>query len=378
MRIIFDQEELLYGVSLAQRVVPNRYPMPIVTGLFLKTMDEETVEFIGNDMEISLQVSVKARVEEPGEAVLPARFLADFVRRLPPGEVTLSMPPGEFTARLECQKLSIELRSMNPLDYPAPPKLQPESEDEFWRAPQKTLKQAIKSVDFAISQDESRPAMTGMLLLLSNEGSRVVAMDGFRFAEKQLALISPVERECIVPGKAIVDLTRLLADDDEPFACHIGTNHLTIRFSRLIFQSRLIEAPFPFKTANDLIRKDPSLRVLISRKALISCVERALLVTRDDTKGSNIIRFNFEDGLLTINSNAPDLGRITEELEVEMSGENLLIGFNGRFLLDILNAIEDDKVSFLLTGALTAGIIRGEKTADFTSILSPIRLATVT
>jgi len=350
--------------------------MAIVTGLYLKTVDEQTVEFIGNDMEISLQVSVKARVEEPGEAVLPARFLADFVRRLPPGEVTLSMPPGEYTARLECQKLHIELRSMNPVDYPAPPRLHPESEDELWRAPQKKLKQAIKSVDYAISQDESRPAMTGMFLLLNDEGSRVVAMDGFRFAEKQLTVVSPVERECIIPGKAISDLTRLLADDDEPFACHISPNHLTIRFSRLVFQSRLIEAPFPFKTSAELIRKDPTTRALISRKALTGSVERALLITRDDTKGSNIVRFNFEDGLLTISSNAPDLGRITEDLEVEMSGENLLIGFNGRYLLDILNAIEDDKVSFHLSGALTAAVIRGDKTADFSAILSPIRLAT--
>lgn len=372
MKIIFDQEELLYGVSLASRVVPSKYPVPAVTGLYLKTIDSDSVEIVGNDMELSLKITIKARVEEPGEAVLPSRFLADIVRRLPAGEVTFTMPAGEFTARLEVGSLHMELGSMNPVDYPAPPLI---AMDEMWRAPQKALREAIHSVDFAISKDESRPAMTGMLLVLSPEGCRVVAMDGFRFAERKLPLSSPVEHECIIPGKAISDLVRLLADNDEPFEAQISSNHISLRFERLLFQSRLIEAPFPFKSAQELIRKEPTTQVRIDRKALIGSIERALLVTREDAKGSNIIRLNFEDRQLTISSNSPDLGKLTEQFDMEIEGENLLIGFNGRYLLDILNVIKEDTVHIQFSGPLTAAVIKPVEASDFVTILSPIRLA---
>ena len=374
MRIIFDREELLYGVTLAQRIAPARYPMAVVTGLLIKTIDSNTVEIVGNDMEISLRITINAKVEEPGEAVLPARSFADFVRRLPPGEVTLSLPENEYLAKVASHQLDADLRSMDPKEYPVIPQIDYE---EVWRAPQKILKEAINSVSFAISSDESRPALTGMLLKLSPDGCRVIAMDGFRFAEMHLPLASPVERECIIPGKAVKDLERLLADDDEPFEAQISNNHILVKFQRLVFQSRLIEAPFPFKNASELLRKEIITTAIIPRKLMIECIERALILTREDAKSANAIRFNIADSEVIITSAAPDVGYLVENINIEHHGDDLIIGFNGRYLLDTLNAIKDDLVHFKFTSALTAALIKPNQTETFLTILSPIRLNNV-
>jgi len=339
----------------------------------MKTLDEETVLLTGNDMEISLQVTISAKVEEAGETVLPARFLAEFMRRVPPGEVTLTMGSGDYTAHLASGAMEINLRCMSPLDYPVPPQVEV---DDFWRGTQKEFRAALKSVDFAISSDQSRPAMTGMLLITEPGNGRVIAMDGFRFAEKKIEMNTPDGYECVIPSKAITEITRLLAADDEPFEAHIGDNHVMIRLPKILFQSRLIEAPFPFKGAKELIRRDPTTKIMVNRKALANAVERAMLVIREDAKGSNIVRFSFSESTLTISSSSPDLGQITEVVEVELTGEDLVIGFNGRYILDVLGVIDDEKVSFSFTGPLTAAIITPSRNSDFITILSPIRLAT--
>jgi DNA polymerase-3 subunit beta len=283
------------------------------------------------------------------------------------------MDNSETSARLECGQINTVLRTMNPIDYPAPPQL---ASGETWSAAQRDFKASIKCIDFAISTDETRPAMTGMLLIINSDNTRVIAMDGFRFAEKTISIPSNIQHECIIPNKAVRELARLLADDDEPFEAQVSSNHLIVRFDRILFQCRLIEAPFPFKSAQELIRREADTRVVVSRKTLMNIIERALLITREDAKGTNIIRFILEGNNLTISSNSPDLGRITEELSVDTNGENLVIGFNGRYMLDALGAIEDDKVVFLFSGALTAAVIRAERRNDFTCILSPVRLAT--
>ena len=373
MKIIFEKEQLLYGISLTSRIAPSRYPANVLaTGLLLRSVDSETVVIISNNTEISLQVTLKARVEEPGEVVLPARFLADMVRRLPSGEITLSMSPEHFTVHMNCDDFNMDIAGMNPQDFPSPAA---DAMKEMWHAPQKALRDAMHSVSFAVSQDESRPAMTGMLLSLSPEGCRVIAMDGFRFAEKLLPLSSSIEHECIIPGKAVNELYRLLADDDEPFEARISNNHVAVQFGNLLFQSRLIDAPFPFKNAQDLVRKEKIGEAIILRKALIERVERALLVTREDAKGTHVIRLNFVERNLVISSNSPDVASLTEEMQVQQEGEDILIGFNGRYLLDILNVIEADNVHFTFYGSVTAAVIRPQAMENFVAILSPIRLS---
>lgn len=373
MIIRFEKEDLLYGVSLAQRVVPAKYPQASVTGLLIKTLDPQTVEITGTDMELSLQVKIRAEVEEAGQVVLPARFLSDVIHRFPEGTVTMTMAQGDYLVKLTGNKIKMDLRGMDPLDYPVPQAL---STEKSWTVTQSVLKRAVNKVSFAISQDEARPVMTGMLLKLSGSGNRVLAMDGFRLAEYALEVEQTEEEfECIIPDKCIRDLEKLLSLNDTPVTLCFTQNHMSVILDRITFQTRLIDGQYPFKSAKELMRKAPTTHIMISRRDLIDSIDRSLLLTRDDNRGSNIVRLQFEAQQLIISATSPELGQMYEEIPIEKDGDDITIGFNGKFLLDFLRSIETDTVKFDLAGSLAAGIIYAIGDEKFTGFLSPIRLA---
>lgn len=373
MIVKFDREDLLFGVSLAQRIAPSKYPQAAVTGLLLKTLDSQTVEITGTNLELSLQVKVRAEVEEHGQIVLPARFLADLIRRLPEGLITLNMNSDSYLVKLTGSQVKMELRGMDPLDFPLPQAMPTE---KSWSVPQNILKQAMGKVSYAISQDEARPVMTGMLLKLGGDGHRVLAMDGFRLAEYVLEVTANEEDfECIIPSPCIRELEKLLESVETPVTLKFTQNHMSAQLDRITLQTRLIDGQYPFKSAKELMRKTPTSHIKIERKSLIESIERSLLITRDDNRGSNIVRLQFENQMLIISANSPELGQLLEEIAVEKEGEDLTIGFNGRFLLDILRNLECDSVRFDLAGSLAAGIVYGVGDQKFTGFLSPIRLS---
>ena len=373
MIVKFDREDLLFGVSLAQRIAPSKYPQAAVTGLLIKTLDSQTVEITGTNLELSLQVKVRAEVEEHGQIVLPARFLADLIRRLPEGLITMNMNSDSYSVKLTGSQIKMELRGIDPLDFPLPQAMPTE---KSWSVPQNIFKQAIGKVSYAISQDEARPVMTGMLLKLGGDGHRVLAMDGFRLAEYVLEVTANDEDfECIIPNPCIRELEKLLESVETPVTLKFTQNHMSAQLDRITLQTRLIDGQYPFKSAKELMRKTPTSHIQIVRKSLIESIERSLLITRDDNRGSNIVRLQFENQKLIISANSPELGQLLEEIPVEKEGEDLTIGFNGRFLLDILRNLECDSVRFDLAGSLAAGIVYGVGDQKFTGFLSPIRLS---
>ena len=260
---------------------------------------------------------------------------------------------------------------MDPMDFPSAPLL---DQIHPWTVEQGKFKRAVQQVDFAISTDESRPAMTGALLRMAPDDCSIVAMDGFRFAERKMDVQAPENRECIIPGKTLKDLVKLLSDDDAQLNVLIGSNHITFHFERVTLSSRLIEAQFPFKRAADLIRVEPTAIIRSSAKRLAEGIDRALLVTRDSATSSSIVRLQFTDGTLTISSNSPDVGRLNEEISVSQEGEELLIGFNGRYLNDILKAVGSEDIECRFSGPLKAAVFVPVGDSSFISILSPIRI----
>ncbi|NLN84118.1 MAG: DNA polymerase III subunit beta [Firmicutes bacterium] len=373
MIVKFEREDLLYGVSLAQRIAPSKHPQVAVSGLLLKTIDSQTVEIIGTDLELSLQVRIRANVQEHGQIVLPARFLSDLIRRLPDGPIYLEMSADSFTVKLTGSQIKMDLRGIDPMDFPLP---QAMPSDKSWSVPRNVLKQAINKVSYAISQDEARPVMTGLLLKLGPEGNRVLGMDGFRLAEYNLEIPPQDDNfECIIPNSCIKELEKLIDLSDTPITMRFTPNHMSVQIERVTLQTRLIEGQYPFKSAQELMRKTPTSHIKINRKNLIDSIERSLLITRDDTRGSSVVRMEFEEESLIISAQSPEVGQLREEIPVEKNGHDITIGFNGRFLLDILRNLETDYVRFDLSGSLAAGIVYSLGDEKFTGFLSPIRLS---
>lgn len=373
MIVKFEREDLLYGVSLAQRIAPPKHPQAAVTGLLIKTLDSQTVEITGTDLELSLQVRIRAEVQEHGQIVLPARLLADLIRRLPEGTIMLQMSADSFTVKLTGNQIKMDLRGIDPVDFPLPQAMPTE---KSWSVPRNVLKHAINKVSYAISQDEARPVMTGLLLKLSKEGNRVLAMDGFRLAEYTLEVASGEEDfECIIPNPCVKELEKLLEANETPVTLRFTPNHMSVQLERITLQTRLIEGQYPFRSAKELMRKLPTSHVIITRKNLVDSIERSLLITRDDTRGSSVVRLQFTDDTLTISAQSPDVGQLLEEIPADKTGENLTIGFNGRFLLDILRNLESETIRLDLAGQLSAGILYSIGDEKFTGFLSPIRLS---
>ena len=255
---------------------------------------------------------------------------------------------------------------MNPSDYPMLPMI---NEDITVEVPQNLLKNMIKGTSFAIAQDEARPILQGILFEVKDRQLNLVALDGYRLAIRTEVLDIDNNIEVVIPGKTLNEVSKIIEDNSDIVKITFTNNHILFNLNNTKIISRLLEGKFVNYLS--LLPQEHKLLVNVNKQELQNGIERASLMAKDGN--SNLIKLDIQDETLVITSNS-QLGKVREEVAINLQGEGVQIAFNSRYLLDVLKNMEEEEVVMEMTSGITPCVIKGNNMNNAKYLVLPVRL----
>jgi len=352
------RDALLRPLQIVSGIVERRHTLPILANILIRKEGDE-LSLLSTDIEV--QISTHAAIgsgKESAATTVAARKLLDILRALPDAEVTLSLTNKRMT--VQCGKSRFALQTLAAEEFPTV--AQAEHYAAELSLPQKTLKHLFNMVHFAMAQQDIRYYLNGLLLVVDGKNVIAVATDGHRLAFSQITTDQEFARqEVIIPRKTIIELQRLLEENDDPVKLQIATNQVKFDFGDIELISKLVEGKFP-----DYTRVIP-----INRELLLRALQRSAIMTSDKFKG---VRCVIAPGSLKISSTNADQEEATEELEIDYGGDSVDIGFNVTYLLDVLNNLKCDQISVSLGDANSSALITLPEDVSFKYVVMPMRI----
>jgi DNA polymerase-3 subunit beta len=361
------QQKLLETLQSVAGIVERRHTLPILANVLLRKTGGE-VEFTTSDLEI--QVRTHGTLDgDVGDfaTTVGARKLIDILRSLPADQVvTLSAAANKLT--LTGGKSRFTLQTLPAEDFP----LVNESAEfgPVFSVPQKTLKTLINQVHFAMAVHDIRYYLNGILFVAEGKQLTLVATDGHRLGLAQAQLETDIpKQEVILPRKTVLELQRLLKDEDTPIEMRFAGNQARFNFSGLEFVTKLVEGKFP--DYNRVIPKNHQNAVILGRATLLASLQRAAILTSEKFKG---VRVNIEPGLLRIASSNAEQEEAKEEIEIDYEGDSIEVGFNVTYLMDALSNIVQDMVKIELQDGNASALITVPDQTGFKYVVMPMRI----
>ena len=362
MKMICDRTLLANAVAGVSKAVTQRSSIPVLEGILMKA-EGFSLTLTGYDLEMGITTSIEANVLEPGEVVLSAKLLGDMVRRLSSSEVEITATETNATT-IKGGITEFDIMGMNPGDFPELPS---PGADHTLDLETPTFSEMVETTLFAVSQDDKKPAHTGELFAIEPDKLTVVALDGYRLAIIEKPVKAAKDINIIIPAKTLAEAIKLFTDDDE--VVHIAANRRFVVFSSRTYTviSRLIEGDFlDYKR---VIPEGYHTRVTVDVRDFSNSIERASLIITERLK--NPLRITF-DGNITVRCQTT-LGKVVDELDAEIEGEPVEIGFNNRYLLDALRYSRCDKLVFEVSGPLSPVKVLPKDGGDFLFLVLPVR-----
>ncbi|MBK9136924.1 MAG: DNA polymerase III subunit beta [Betaproteobacteria bacterium] len=362
------QAKLLEALQSVAGIVERRHTLPILANVLLRK-NGDSVEFTTSDLEIQVRTSAELG-GDAGElrTTVGARKLIDILRALPADQVvTLTSAANKLT--LQGGKSRFTLQTLPADDFP----LVNESVDfgPAFAVPQKTLRDLVNQVHFAMAVHDIRYYLNGILFIAEGNTLTLVATDGHRLALAQSALDAavPTRQEVILPRKTVLELQRLLRDEDTPIEMRFASNQAKFAFSGMEFVTKLVEGKFP--DYNRVIPKNHKNIVSLGRAPLLAALQRAAILTSEKFKG---VRMNVEPGVLRISSNNAEQEEAKEELEVDYDGDAIEIGFNVTYLIDALSNIAQETMRIELQDSSASALFTLPEMPGFKYVVMPMRI----
>jgi DNA polymerase-3 subunit beta len=364
MEVILDREAFLKGLQMVQNIVEPRQTLPILANVLLET-EEGTVRLTATDLEVGARVSIPARVVGKGAITVSARKLAEIVKELPAAAVALKVGDNAGVS-LKCGGVTYKLVGMPPDDFPP---VVPASPGAWLTLESKTLRDMLGQTSFAVSHDETRYALNGVLFSLAGKEMRLVATDGHRLA-LSVRTLGEVGRPVtgIVPRKAITEIMRVLGAGEE-VQLGITDNQFVLQMPNFIMTARLIEGQFPNYEA--VIPKGHPGKLVISRAAVAAALRRVSVMAEERNKP---VRFVLAPAALRLSASSQDLGEAEETLDVDYAGDEVTIGFNSKYLLDAVAPIENEQIVLEFKDALSPGVVKSAGDDSYCCVIMPMRI----
>jgi len=368
MRFTISREKLQEGLNAVSASIPTKTTLPVLANILVETTDRG-IRLSGTDLDIAVSTEVAADVENAGAVTIPARKLSELARELPPAPVKIAAL-GEQRVTLECGRSKFKLLGLPRDEFPSFPVVR---FNESWRIRSGELQKLIAATSFAVSTEESRPILNGVLWELRPEHMRMVATNGHRLAkmETPIATSSAPASDLIVPPKALDQVRRLFPAEEELEVAR-GENHIGFRSPITAVYTRLIEGPYP--PYEQVIPRDNDKVAVADKGALTSALKRMSVIASDQT---HRIRMAFNSGMLRFSVTTPDLGEAQDELPIRYNGDPLEIGFNASYLLEILKFMPTDEVKLTFKAPERAATIEPEAWSDpstYMCLVMPLRL----
>jgi DNA polymerase-3 subunit beta len=357
------KSDLITATQITQNIISNQAALPILSNLLFEAK-KDNVKIITTDLDIGISFSFKADVINEGVITIPAKKFSDIIKELPEEEVKIIVKKNNI----------IEVRSANSyfklmgIAKEEFPKLPVFNNKEFITLKQKSLKEMLEMSLFAVSRDETRYILNGVLIELREKYIKAVATDGRRLAliETQGNFPQKINKKIIIPSKTAQELMRNLSCDGE-VRIVFSENQVCFEFGNIVLTTRLIEGEFP--DYNKVIPKEEKDKIQVNKNMFLKAIKRVSLFTNPD---SIVIKLDIIGNKIILSKSTPDLGEARDEVEAIYRGKELSLGFNPNYLMDILKVIENQEVEIEISDPQKPAVIRKE--GKFIFIVLPMQL----
>ena len=372
VKLTTEQAALQRGLNIVGRGVATRSTLPQTQHIYLAT-DGQRLKLAATNLQIAITNWVPAAVTEDGAITVPARLLSEFVSSLPSAEIAISVAPRSRQAQISCARNEATISGMDADDFPPIPTI---SEGDTIPLEPGALRGAIDHVVFAAATDENRPVLMGVHLRIDEERLTLAAADGFRLAVYHLDIAAaPAESiEIIVPARALQEVSRLLADQEEPVELHVNSarSQVLFRLSDVELTAQLIQGTFP--AYSQLIPSEYQTRAVLDASQFLREVRTAAVFARD---GSGIVRLVMSGGdgepaKITISARAEEQGDHQGEMDATVEGEDAKVAFNSRYLQDVLQVLASGQIALESTGASNPGVFRPVGRENYVHVIMPM------
>jgi DNA polymerase III subunit beta len=369
MKFTITRDNLQAGLAAVGGSVPTRTTLPVLSNILIEA-SAEGVRLSGTDLDTAVSVLIPADVEEPGAITAPARKLQEIARELSPAPVHLETQAD--TVSISSGRSKFRLNGLPRDEFPTFPQVDFGESGETWSLTGAELHQMIAHVAFAVSTEETRPILNGVLWQLREGEMLMVATNGHRLAKMTLPRAeSGATGDLIVHPRALQQVEKLFKADDRVEVAR-SENHLGFRGDGVQIFTRLIEGPYP--NYEQVIPKDNDKSMIVDKSVLNGAIRRMAIVASDQT---HRIRMSLGGPMVRFSVQTPDLGEANEELPVEYHGDPLEIGFNANYLLELLRYMPADEIKMSFKAperASTMEPVGNEDTPDFLCLVMPLRL----
>ena len=364
MKCVISREALLAGLQLVQNVVSTRTTLPILGNALIEAIDGKLI-ISTTDLDTGIRATVPAEIHKGGSTTLPARRLASIIRELPAAELTLEVDSKQF-ATITSGSSYFKIMGLPAEDFPPFPK---GDGTKTFKLQQGVFRDMLRRTAYAISTDESRYVLNGVLLSFKDDKLSLVATDGRRLAlvEQELEFPKGSEVEAILPTKAVSELMRILRDE-EPLTISFAENQVSFDLGTTFLYSKLIEGNYP--NYKQVVPAEAKERIILERELFLTAVRRVSLLSSDK---SNSVKLIFTKNNLDITANTPEVGEAKESIAINYKGKEFNIAFNPDFLMDPLKNIESDEIFFDFIDELSPGVIKYQR--PFLYVIMPMRTA---
>lgn len=366
MKLLIEKENLLTGINATQKAVAGKTTMPILECFHL-VAKENTLYITATDLEIGIEYRISTSIEGEGEVTIEAGIFSEIIRKLPDSTVTISTNEQNLLI-IECEGSLFKVVTTSSDDFPVFPKINAE---QTIKIKQNNLKDMIRKTIFAVGIDESRPIFTGCLLEKKDGIMNMVALDGFRLAlQTKVNIEDGTENfSVVIPGKTLNEVSKILTDDDEIITIGVEKNQAVFELPNCTAVTRILEGKF--LDYQNAIPQEKDLRVTANKSLLLSSLERAAVMSRDESRLP--IKITIKDSLMVIQC-VVQSGDVREELIVESVGKPLEIGFNPKYLIDAVKAVDDENIILDFGSSISPCVIKPKDKKESVYMVLPVRI----
>lgn len=368
MKLVCSKSNLLSGVQIVSKAVPNKTTMSILECILIDATNGE-IKLTANDMELGIETIIEGDIIEKGIVALDAKIFLEIVRKLPDNDITIDTD-ASYKTIITCEKAKFTIIGKSGEDFSYLPQIE---RTNSMLISQFTLKEVVRQTIFSISDNDNNKLMTGELFEINGDVLKVVSLDGHRVSIRKIQLKdSYAPKRVVVPGKTLNEVSKILPGGaDSNVEISFTDKHIVFEFDQTTVVSRLIEGEY-FKI-EQMLSSDYETKVKINKKELLSCIDRATLLVKEGDKKPIII--NITDGSMELKINSI-IGSMNEEIEIEKNGKDLMIGFNPKFLIDALRVIDDEEVDLYMVNPKSPCFIKNVEESYIYMIL-PVNFTTV-
>lgn len=365
MKIICEKHKLINSINIVLKAISSKTTMPILECLIIE-VSSDTIKLIANDLEIGIETILEGNIIETGTIALNAKMFFDIIRKLSDSDITIESDDNYKTTILS-DKAKFTIYGLSGEDFPYLPdveKKDPVSLSQF------SLKEIIRQTVFSISDSDSSKIMSGLLFEINDNNLKVVSLDGHRISIRNLELKSNYSSiKVIVPGKTLIEISKILSGEvEDEVQIFFTDKHILFEFNQTIVLSRLIEGEY--FNISQMFSGDYETKIDINKKEMLSCIDRSTLLVKETDKQP--IVFDVTDNKIKFKMNT-SIGSMKDEIDINKSGKDMLIGFNPKFLLDALRVIDDETIDIYLINPKAPCFIKDEK-ESYIYLILPVNI----